>query len=668
MLIAGGAGYITYRADVRRAVPIPWLTATLRGLVILLALLLLLAPVFTITSHETRKPVVVFVQDHSASVAEALKADTTAYAKEAAQLIDKLKDRYDVVTWNLEGNTGQDSLFTYNGQVTDLSGTLTRVQELYGTQNLGGVILASDGRYNQGVNPSGMPVSLKGALYTIGIGDTNLQQDLRISNVYANKTVALNNSFEIKAAIVATGCAGYNNAATVYEQGTAIGAAPVNIAGDRYDRLLTFTIKADKPGVHHFVVQVPAANGEANTANNRKDVFVEAVDEQKHILIAGAAPHPDIKAIRTALAGLDNYRVTVRVNNDFPTMMDDYDILVLHQLPSQGFRNTPTISRADKPAWYIAGSRMDNNAMANLRKPVAASFSAYTARQVYPAVNPSFNAFTLPKNTREVVDKYPPLAVPSGKFQLLPGAQAIFTDRTAGDFPLWALLPGKVPTAMVSGDGLWRWRMYEYKQTGKTDVIDECIRQTISFLSTTNNDKPFRVTLPRYVWSDREPISLNAYLRNANNEPVNQPNAALTIRDSNGRETPYTFDRAGNAYQVNIGVRAGGTYHYTATTNYNGTTLAASGSFVVETTPLELMETGADYQLLYSLAKNNNGSFFARNAMGAVYDSIVNNERIKPVIETTLDTVPLIDRKWFFVLVLLVAVAEWLLRKYWLAQ
>jgi hypothetical protein len=54
--------------------------------------------------------------------------------------------------------------------------------------------------------------------------------------------------------------------------------------------------------------------------------------------------------------------------------------------------------------------------------------------------------------------------------------------------------------------------------------------------------------------------------------------------------------------------------------------------------------------------------------MANVYDSITANENIKPVIETNIETVPLIDRKWFFFLVLLFAVAEWLLRKYWLAQ
>src|SRR5690606_28939610 len=120
-----------------------------------------------------------------------------------------------------------------------------------------------------------------------------------------------------------------------------------------------------------------AADGEANTVNNRRDVFIEVVDEQKHILIAGAAPHPDIKAIREALRGLDNYKITVRVNNDFPSLTDDYDIFVLHQLPGQGYTSNPTIMRSNKPTWIILGSKVDNNALAAMTKPVATNITTY---------------------------------------------------------------------------------------------------------------------------------------------------------------------------------------------------------------------------------------------------------------------------------------------------
>ena len=80
------------------------------------------------------------------------------------------------------------------------------------------------------------------------------------------------------------------------------------------------------------------------------------------------------------------------------------------------------------------------------------------------------------------------------------------------------------------------------------------------------------------------------------------------------------------------------------------------------------METGADYRLLYSLAQKYSGSFVPYTSVGTLYDSITANERIAPVIQTETRTAPLVDWKWYFFFILLLAVAEWLLRKYWLAQ
>ncbi|HYD20853.1 MAG TPA: hypothetical protein VEB40_05200, partial [Flavipsychrobacter sp.] len=106
IVLAAGAGYWVYRADVKRAVPMPWLTAALRGLVVLLSLLLLLAPVISITKNETQKPIVLFLQDNSRSVAEALGKDSATYRKNAEDLISKLSDKYRVVKWGF-GNSIQ---------------------------------------------------------------------------------------------------------------------------------------------------------------------------------------------------------------------------------------------------------------------------------------------------------------------------------------------------------------------------------------------------------------------------------------------------------------------------------------------------------------------------------------------------------------------------------
>jgi hypothetical protein len=647
----------------------PWLTSLLRGLVVFFTLLLILAPALQISRNIVEKPIVLLLQDNSRSIAPALGNDSATYHKNMASLIKRLADRYKVVQWGFGQTVQPDSPFQYNQPATDISAALSQAQEFYGLQNLGAVILATDGRFNQGANPLYQSLSLPGALYTVAIGDSARQKDIRIPATYANKAVTINSSFEIRADIIATLCAGYNNSVTIKEEGNTIASAPVTVNADRYDRSVSFTVKAAKAGIHHYIITVPEAEGEKNAANNRKDVFVEVIEEKKNILIASGAPHPDVNAIRDALAGLEMYKVTIVTADNFPTSLSGYQVVVLHGLPSQRHRIGAQVLAAKKPVWLITAGQAEMPALNELQPLTHTTITPAAPHDVLPVYNASFNAFLLPKQVQAVTDKMPPIFSGIATISVAPGANILFYQRVAGiQVPLWVMQQGATPTAILAGEGLWRWRLHEYKNFSEHNVIDECIRQTIAFLSANNMERPFTVQLPKHIWSDQEAISLNAYLLNTNNEQVNTPEVQITISDSAGRKEDYSFERSGTAYMLNIGIHAGGSYTYTARTTYNGKPYTASGTFVVESTPLEFMESGSDYPMLYALAHKYNGALFPAANFDALYDSISHNERVKPVIQTNTETVPLVDRRWYFFLILLIAVAEWLLRKYWLAQ
>ena len=671
VLLSLGAGYWVYRADRKRAVPYPWLTAALRMLAFLLLFLLLLLPPITLTKNETQQPVIVLLQDNSASVAYALQGDTAAYRQDMQALLDKLRRSYRIVPLSFGADVhAGDSLFTYTQPATDIAAALARAADVYGRQNIGAVILASDGRYNRGVNPMLQQLPVQAPLYAVALGDSAVRQDLAVRRVYANKTVGLNSRFEIRADIVALLSAGYRNSIRLVEDGAAMAEEEIAVVSDRYDRSVSFSVKAARPGLHHYIVRLPPAAGEQNTENNRRDVFVEVVDEQQRVLIVAAAPHPDVHALREALDAAGIYRLTVRTSGELPAALDSFSVIILHNLPVR--REQAAALRASGRPFWLTGSMQPGPAVLRQLQDAAGWQPLPAAPQtMLPAYNPSFMAFTVPAGIRAVADKLPPLYAPAGMVQPLPGAEVLLTQRAAGatsSAPLWWLRPGSRPIAVLAGEGLWRWRLQEYRHFNGHDVVDECIRQTVHLLAAAAQEQPFRATPDKYIWSDQEAVSFSARLLNANNEAVNTPEATLAIKDSAGREQSWHFERAGNAYRLNTGVRQGGHYTYTATAAYNGRTYVAKGGFAVESVPLERMETGADYALLYSLSRKYAGGFVPYRQVHTLYDSITANTRIAPVIRTTTSTMPLVERKWYFFLFLLCAAAEWLLRKYWLAQ
>ncbi len=669
ILLSLGAGYWVFRADKRRAVPYPWLTSLLRSLVVFFTLLLILVPTITITKNVVEKPIVLILQDNSRSIGNALGNDSAAYRKNVQALAQRLSDKYKVVQWGFGNTIENDTLFRYRQSATDISAALSRAQEFFGMQNLGALILATDGRFNQGMNPQYQQLAIHSPVYTVAIGDSVTQKDLRVAKVYGNKVVAINSSFEVRADIVAELCKGYNNSVSIKEENETMSSVPLVVNTDKYDRSVSFTIKASKVGLHHYIVSVPEADGEKNTANNRKDIFVEVVDEKKNILIVSAAPHPDVNAIKDALAELETYKITVCSADNMPASLSGYNVIILHGLPSLRNNIAPQVLAARKPVWFILSTQSAIPLINGMGQLTHTTLTPSQPHNVQAVFHPAFNAFTLPPQIQAVTDKMPPLLVTAGNIVAAPGSSALFNQsNTPEQVPLWVLQQGSVPTAILLGEGLWRWRLYEFKNFNEHNVVDECIRQTVAFLAANNNEKPLSVALPKYVWSDQEAVSLNAYLLNANNEQVNTADVQLTISDSVGRKQNFSFERSGSAYSLNIGIWAGGTYTYSAHTTYNDKPYVAAGSFVVESMPLEFMESGADYPLLYGVAKKYNGALVPAANVAALYDSITHNERVKPLIVTNSETVPLVDRKWYFFIILIIAVTEWLLRKYWLAQ
>jgi hypothetical protein len=669
VILSLGAGYWVYRADRKRAVPYPFLTAGLRTLIFLSGFLLLLAPSFNVTKNETQQPVVVVLQDNSTSVPDALKGDTAAYRRDMQELLDKLGEQYRVVALPFgAGIQPADSLFTYGQPATDLSAALERVAEVYGQQNLGAVILASDGRYNQGNNPVFQKLPVQVPVYTVALGDSTVHVDLAIRHVYANKTVSVNGEFEVKADLRALRCEGYEGKARLLEDGRVVAYDTFTVTEEeRFYRTLSFRVSAGKPGLHRYVVEVPAIAGEPLVDNNRREVFVEVVDEKKRVLIAAAAPHPDVSTLRSVLGAVSDYRLTVSASGELPGGLDSFSTIILHNLPATPGQAAAVVA-ARSPLWLISSTQVNPGVLRPLQNVAGWQTAPVAPRTMLPEYNPAFAAFIVPANIRAVTERLPPLYAPAGIPQAPPNAEVLFGQRQAEGAPLWWLRPGTRPVAVLAGEGLWRWRLQEYRHFETHTVIDECIRQTVQLLSAQGNEQPFLAAPDRQIWNDQEAVWFHARLLNPNNEEINTPDATLVIRDSAGKEQSWHFERAGNVYRINTGVRQGGRYTYTASVAYNGNTYTAKGGFAVESVPLERMESGANYGLLYNLARKYKGSFVTHDLTLSLRDSIAANDQIRPEIRSTTSILHLIDRKWFFFLLLLFAAAEWLLRKYWMAQ
>ncbi len=233
------------------------------------------------------------------------------------------------------------------------------------------------------------------------------------------------------------------------------------------------------------------------------------------------------------------------------------------------------------------------------------------------------------------------------------------------DFPLWLFNESnEAKFGLICGEGLWRWRLYDYMLNKNQDATNELIDKTVQYLSVKADKRPFRVNLQKNIFQDNEAVIIDAQLYNANYELVNAPDVDLKIKGEDGKEYEYKFNKTENAYNLNAGFLPTGSYSYTASVKLGNSGYTASGKFSVSPLQLEEMRTRADHQVLFQLASQHNGAMHYFGDLEKIADEIDSKNQLKPILYDTFVTESAINLRWIFFLLLILISAEWFTRKY----
>lgn len=654
-----------------------WLLAALRFITVTFISLLLLSPLLRSLLQDVKKPVILLAQDVSESVGAALEKGGTAdrYKTAFEQLSAELGKDYEVQSYSF-GETVREGIdFEYKDKITNISKFLTGTYDLYSNQNLGAIVLATDGLYNEGSNPAYLRNQLSVPIYSIALGDTTARRDVAVKRVFHNKIAYLGDKFTAQIDIAAQNAAGASTNLSVFkiEGETSRKLQEIPISIDRNDFFTTreIILDADKPGVQRYRVTASAVSGEAVTANNSKDIFIEVLDARQKILVLAAAPHPDVSAIRQALSGNKNYEVTVAFITEFKQNVADFDFAILHQLPSRnndatGLLNTLQTRRI--PSLFITGMQTNFARLNQVQSLVAIRTDGRNTNEVQGRIANEFSLFTYDERLSRELPAFAPVIAPFGEFTVSPGAQTLLYQRIGKVDTRYPLLvlgeQGGVRMGVFCGEGLWKWRLFDYLQNENHELFDGLLGKVVQYIGIKEDKRKFRVNLPKTIFAENEPIVFDAELYNDNYELINDPDAALVITNSRGQEFPYTFNKSGKAYSLNPGIFPVGDYTFLAAVTFSGQKLTYNGRFSVQPIQLELYETTADHGLLRLMSEKFGGAVVYPSDMASIADMIRAKESVKPVIYNTTQTRPVIHLKWLFFMLLGLLSLEWFLRRY----
>ncbi len=634
---------------------------------------LLLSPLLKSTVTDIRKPVVVLAQDVSESIGVAIR-DTPQYKANFEALAARLSEKYDVKTYSFGEKVREGAEFSFKDKLTNASDLMTNVYDLYANQNLGAVVIATDGIYNEGSNPLYAAAKLNAPVYTVALGDTTPKKDLVVKRVFHNNIAYLGDKFNIQIDVAATNCAGGSSSLTVAKLGavgnpSVVSTAPISVNKNDFFTTKEVTLDATQAGIMRFRINLTPLAGEVSTVNNTKEIFIEVLDARTKILLLGNAPHPDIAALSEAVSVNKNYTLTVAYADDLKINPADFDFIVLHNLPSTTQPLDAILNNLNAkkiPRLFIVGAQSDARKLTAQQSMMALNSDGKNVNDVQASLNNGFNLFTLEDNYRKIPE-FNPIVAPFGEFKEIGGGQVLFYQKIGKvetKYPLIMLGESNgIRTGIITAEGLWKWRLFDFAQQKNHDIFDGLMSKICTYLSVKEDKRKFRASTDKNVYRENEPVQFSAEIYNNSYELINEADVRVIVTNGEGKQFPYTMNKSGRAYALNAGILPVGNYTYKSTTSIGGQQLEAGGAFSIQPIQLELYETTADHALLRALSNQLGGSVVMPQNMASLADSIL-AKNLKPVMYTTQKTENALNLKWIFGILITLLAAEWFMRRY----
>lgn len=654
------------------------LLGTFRFLVLFLILSLLIGPVLRTTEESTEKPILAVLQDVSTSIIDFTDSLVlTNYIKELGPLKEQLSDKFDVQPFSIGANLSSGHQWAFDAANSNLAAGLQGIFDLYDNRNLGAIILASDGVYNQGNSPLYLGQLKEVPIHTINLGDTSANQDIAIKNILANDIALLGDEFYLQIDIDATFLEGASTRLVVnkWENGrpTKVYESNLDITSEEFFKTEKILLKADSIGMQRYVVEVQPVAVEKNIANNKREIFVDVIDSRKKIIILAAAPHPDLTAIKQSLVQNENYELEIH----YPPTLQEInwelvDLLILHQLPS--IKNNPAelpriLVENQLPVMYIIGAGTDLPTFNNQQTALNIQSGITGQNDVLALLNPSFNLFTVEEDWKTTIPFFPPLKTPFANFEIAPNTQ-VWWYQTIGKietkYPLLLFKEQDTKkTAVLLGEGLWKWRLSDYLNNGYHNNFDGILAKIIQYLSVIEDKRRLQVNLPNRIINENQSVILEAILYNKSFEPINNPEVFLTVLNQEGQAFEFIFaPKDPDYYQLNAGILPAGDYTYSAQSNFGGESLTAAGQFSIQSTAVENYTSKANIDLLKMVSTQSGGTNYNVNQLEEMAENLLRNEEYYPVIYENNKTRSAINLKWLLFLIVGFLMLEWFLRRY----
>ena len=638
-----------------------FLLTALRTISIFSILFLLINPKFESLTYYHEKPTLVVVVDNSESISY-LKQDESA-----SQIIASLKDnselneRFNVETYSFGKSVSSLVSLNFKERQSNLSLALKQFGEVYANQTAP-IVVITDGNQTYGSDYSYTAKGIKQPIYPVILGDSSVYSDVSIKQLNVNRYVYLKNKFPIEIIANYNGSESITTELKIWSGNSVVFRKTLQFNASKSSEIISTALIANSVGVKTYRVELTPLVNEKNTVNNSKNFGVEVIDQKTNIALVAERLHPDLGTLKKSIESNEQRSVSILKPKEYLSKKNDFQLVILYQ-PNNSFSTIFKEIKIQKlNTFIITGETTDFTFLNSSQLKFNHSVTNQT-EGFQPNLNRNYSTFIIDNLD---FDNYPPLKSEFGAIEFLVPNDIILTKTVNGIDTGQPMLStyeyDNTKHALLSGEGIWRWRAQAYLDSESFTDFDNFFGKLVQYLSTNKKRKRINIDYKSF-YNGNDDVIINSQYFNKSFEF--DKTASLTVflknKDDNSiKEVPLLLNN-GN-YSVDLSGIESGLYDFTI--KHNSETVSASGSFQVLEYNVEQQFLNADINKLKAVAEGSNGVAYFSTETKDLVSSLLSDNRYATIQKSSKNIVPLIDWKYLLGLIAFSLFIEWFIRKY----
>ena len=586
---------------------------------------------------------------------------------------------------------------------------------------MGGIVLVTDGADNSQIDPVTKAQELGNRqipIFTVGVGQEEIPQDIGIVDVTAAKTVLEGSVFNVSVSLDHRGYEGQEVELSIIDRDNQVESEVVILGAEGVPRRYELQLNPERPELIVYDLQVELQTGEIIEQNNSYSFLVDNTEKQPlDILYIEGHPRNEYKFIRRAVEDDHSLRLATylqtgpekyyrqgvdsatELNSGFPRDKEtlyEYEAIILGDI-EDSFFNADQLQMiedfvAERGGGFLMSGMVD---VEFISTPIA---DILPVTLVEESFLPPHLRGGIRRGEHPTGELYFPRLTNNGEFSPLlrlstddsenlnlwrqfPELQGIYvTGRIKSgatvllEHPLLQYQNQALPiiasqrygsgrSISINTASTWRWQMMQ----PSADLSHETIwRQILRWLSTS---APERITIEfdQEFYNVGDEVNIIARVLNDQYEPDND--AALWVQTTNpldqATDIPMEWDiEQDGVYRASFNAEDEGVYSLLVDVASAAGDASADGSekraaFVVTPSLREYTNAEKDVGLLARIAEVSGGSYFNLAEVGSLADIV----EFTPNAYSREVQIDLWDRPWLLGLLILIMSIDWIARR-----